>query len=176
MTLSDPADTPLCARCAREQKTCCQINEIFVGVGDKRRIAAHTGRDDFYRFARAEGDFLPDDSDPPWRDLAFRGRRDRRVLVRRPDGDCTFLGPVGCTLPTEVRPLICRLYPYQYDHTAVTAEQATYCPTRLLRRGETLLAALDMRRDDAERWRTQLYAELELERDDEDRADLRPAP
>ncbi len=174
--MTDTADIPLCARCARSQKTCCQVNEIFVGAGDKRRIAAFTGRTDFYRFLEAPPDFQPDDSDPLWRDLAFRKDGTRRVLERKPDGDCTFLGEAGCVLPVETRPIICRLYPYEYDHTGLTGERPSYCPTQLLKPGETLLAALDMRREDAERWRSQLYAELELERNDEDRADLRPAP
>lgn len=173
---SDTADIPLCARCAREQKTCCQVNDIFVGVGDKRRIAAFTGRTDFYRFAPPEPGFEPDDEDPVWRDLAFRRDGSRRVLERRADGDCTFLGEAGCVLPMETRPLICRLYPYEYDQTGITGERYSYCPTRLLKPGETMLKALDMRIEDATRWRDTLYAELELERDDEDRADLRPAP
>jgi Fe-S-cluster containining protein len=96
------------------------------------------------------------------------------VLRREPGGDCTFLGAAGCTLPLEVRPLVCRMYPYDYTEHGIRASLSEGCPTQLLRPGETLLRALDMRRDDAERWRAQLYAELALEARDADRPDLRP--
>jgi Fe-S-cluster containining protein len=75
----------------------------------------------------------------------------------------------------ETRPLICRLYPFDYDHQGLRPQLSHHCPTQLMKPGETLLGALDMTREVAERWRAQLYRELELERDDEDRADLRPA-
>jgi hypothetical protein len=67
------------------------------------------------------------------------------------------------------------LYPYDYDYLGIRDELSHECPTHLLKPRETLLVALDMRREDAERWRGQLYRELPLEKDDEDRADLRPA-
>jgi Fe-S-cluster containining protein len=106
--------------------------------------------------------------------VIFRPDGSRRVLERRADGECTFLGDRGCTLPTEVRPLVCRLYPHDYTAAGLRAELAEGCPTHLLRPGETLLRALDMRREDAERWRAMLYAELDLEAHDADRPDLRP--
>jgi|JI10StandDraft_1071094.scaffolds.fasta_scaffold181542_2 Fe-S-cluster containining protein len=172
---SDTADIPLCVRCSRSRKTCCQVSEIYCGAADKQRIAEYTGRTDFYTFVVAEGDWAPGDDDPPWRDLAFRPDGSRRILARRADGDCTFLGSAGCTLPMETRPLICRLYPFDYDHQGLRPQLSHHCPTQLMKPGETLLGALDMTREVAERWRAQLYRELELERDDEDRADLRPA-
>ena len=167
------ADEPLCVRCANSQQTCCQTREVYCGAGDKRRIAAHTGRADFYEFLIADEEYRDQDDDPPYRDLVFRPDGSRRVLTKQANGDCTFLGRAGCTLPLEVRPLICRLYPYDYDHRGLRAELSHGCPTQLLGPEETLLSALDMRREDAERWHGQLYRELDLERHDEDRADLR---
>ena len=40
----------LCVRCARHRKTCCQLCEVHVTLGDVRRIAAHTGLHDFNPF------------------------------------------------------------------------------------------------------------------------------
>ena len=33
-------------------------------------------------------------------------------LATRPDGDCVFLGPNGCTLPRDARPYYCHLFPF----------------------------------------------------------------
>jgi uncharacterized protein len=156
----------ICARCARHQKTCCQTREIYATPGDVERIRAHTGRTEFYAFRVPENpDYLDQDDDPAWRDNVFRADNSRRTLDRQPNGDCTFLGPVGCTLPTEVRPIICRIYPYDYDERGIAADLAEGCPTQLLHAGEGLLQALDMHLADAERWRRQLYAEIRLEQE-----------
>lgn len=39
----------------------------------------------------------------------------RRIRLRVDEsGTCCFLGSQGCTLPTEARPLYCRLYPFWF--------------------------------------------------------------
>ena len=53
------------------------------------------------------------------------------MLKRQPDGDCTFLGEQGCVLPLETRPLICRLYPYDYSEQGIRDELAAGCPLEL---------------------------------------------
>lgn len=152
-----------CARCARVQRTCCQRAEIVLTTGDTDRIAAHSGRRDFLeRRAPADPDALAEDpADPNWTRWTIAPDGTRRVLRRRADGDCTFLGPAGCTLPLEVRPLVCRMYPYTFTERGLDREDPAYCPTDLvdpLRTG--MLTVLDMREADAERWRRLLYAEL----------------
>ena len=169
-----PPDAPLCVRCAASQKTCCQTREIYTSPGDRARIAALTGRDDFTAFVVADDEYLDQSDDPTYGRLVFRPDGSRRVLNRADNGDCTFLGDAGCTLPLETRPLICRLYPYDYTEEGLRDELSHGCPTQLLRSGETLLTALDMNRAAAERWRTQLYVELQMEKTDADRPDLRP--
>lgn len=152
-----------CARCARAQKTCCQRAEILVTSGDRDRIARHSGRSDFWtRRAPADPAYLePQADDPEWVGLTFAPDGTRRVLVRLPDGDCTFLGAEGCTLPEDVRPLVCRLYPFTYTATELSGEEPDYCPVALLApQGEPMSRVLDMRAEDAERWRAQLYTEL----------------
>jgi Fe-S-cluster containining protein len=154
----------LCLRCSRHMKTCCQTAEIFVTLGDVRRIEEHSGRNEFSEFRSPEHPiYRPDDSDPIWRDHAFRADGTRRVLKRQASGDCTFLGPEGCALPLEVRPLICRIYPYDYDANGMLPELARGCPVELVRPGMGLIEELGMNEADAERWRQQLYDEIQTE-------------
>ena len=162
----DDAGDFLCARCARLQETSCQFTDIVTTLGDVERIAAHVGRRDFIESRGVRNpEYLDQDDDPLWRDVVFRPDGTRRVLKKQPNDDCSFLGPVGCTLPLETRPLICRLYPFDYTEAGIADEFGDYCPTYLLPEGVALLDALDMRRTDAERWHERLYDELRDERD-----------
>lgn len=154
----------LCVRCAAHMKTCCQTCEIYVTPGDVERIEQHTGRRDFYEFRQPDNPvYLQQDDDPLWRDHVFRADGSRRVLQRQPNGDCSFLGPHGCRLPCEVRPLVCRLYPFDYNAEGIFPTLATGCPLELLAPQQGLLEALDMNRDQAEQWHAQLYAEVRTE-------------
>jgi Fe-S-cluster containining protein len=160
--VSDGLDHP-CARCARLQRTCCQRAEVLVTDGDLERIGRHIGRLDFWE-RRPPGchSYIDHDADDPnWVRLTIGPDGARRVLRRRSHGDCTFLGPQGCTLPGAVRPLVCRLYPWTYTERGLTGEDAEYCPVeRLAPSGSSMLKVLDMKRHDAEVWRRLLYDEL----------------
>ncbi|MCA9186664.1 MAG: YkgJ family cysteine cluster protein [Pirellulaceae bacterium] len=154
----------LCVRCARHTQTCCQRSEIFTTLGDVQRISRFVNREDFVEFRHPDNpEYADQDDDPVWRDHVFRPDGTRRVLRRRSNGDCTFLGPTGCALPLETRPLVCRLYPYDYTSDGIADELAHGCPLILLREGERLIEALGMNLSDAQRWRRQLYDELLLE-------------
>jgi Fe-S-cluster containining protein len=167
----------LCVRCARRRKTCCQICEIYVTPGDVERIESHADRDDFYEFRLPDNqEYADQDDDPVWRDHVFRPDGSRRVLKRRPDGDCTFLGPHGCVLPLEVRPLVCRIYPYDYSEEGILPELSEGCPLELLRPDQGLIEALAMNLEDARRWRDQLYEEIRLEHVEEERPVLAGRP
>lgn len=157
-------DEFLCVRCARRRKTCCQVSEIYVTHGDARRVSEYTGRSDFYEYRAPDNpSYAEQDDDPEWQRNVFRADGSRRVLKRRPDGDCTFLGTQGCTLPLAVRPLICRLYPYDYTAEGILPELSPGCPVELLRPGQSLIDALDMRLADALHWHRQLYDEIREE-------------
>ena len=149
-----------CARHAALGRTCCQTAEVLVTAGDRERIAEATGRSDFWEYrAPADPAYLEQDDDPNWIRWAFRGDGTRPVLRRRPEGDCTFLGPTGCTLGVELRPLVCRLFPYSYTEAGLGAVEDA-CPAEVIPPGVTILEMLEMKRVDAERWHRQLYAEL----------------
>lgn len=155
---------PLCARCARLGKTCCQTSEVYVTPGDVARIEAFTGRGDFYEFrAPANPEYLQQEDGPMWAACVFRPDGTRRILRRKPEGDCVFLGAKGCMLPLEVRPLLCRLYPFHYTARGLEPDLARGCPTHLLPPGVGLLEALQMTREQGEAWHRQLYAEIRSE-------------
>ena len=153
----------LCVRCARHMRTCCQTCEIYVTLGDVDRIEKFTGRKDFHEYRVPDNPQYSDqDDDPTWRDGVFGEDGSRRVLKRSNDG-CVFLGDHGCTLPLETRPLVCRIYPYEYSENGIDKELAVGCPLELLSPGQGLIEALDMNLADAERWQEQLYAEIHQE-------------
>jgi Fe-S-cluster containining protein len=160
------ADEFLCVRCARVQRTCCQTSEIYVSPGDVRRIAAFTGQTDFFEDRAAENPtYLPQDDDPAWRDNMFQADGKRRVIYKVADGSCQFLGAHGCQLPMETRPLVCRIYPYDYDDHGIKKDLSHGCPLHLVRPGQDLLTELNMHLTDAERWHQQLYDEIREERE-----------
>lgn len=186
-----------CARCASVQKTCCQRAEIVVTTGDLARIAAHTGHADVaHRTRPTDPSYLEHDPDDPnWTAYTIAPDGTRRVLKKQDGvhaglsghrgqaGDCAFLGPAGCALPEEVRPLVCRLYPFMYTERGLDGEadesegvDESYCPTHLFftaqerrptdgRPRVTMLTVLKMDPRDAERWRRQLYDELRADHD-----------
>lgn len=154
----------LCVRCARRQKTCCQTCEIYCTPGDVARIETHTGETDFTEFRPPDDPvYLDQDDDPTWSSHVFREDDTRRVLKRKANGDCRFLGDAGCSLPYETRPLVCRLYPFDYNAEGIREELCSGCPTHLLPEGVGLVQALDMNRADAVRWHGMLYEELKRE-------------
>ncbi|MGQ9604699.1 MAG: YkgJ family cysteine cluster protein [Thermogutta sp.] len=157
-------EEPLCVRCARTQRTCCQISEIYITPGDLERIAAYTGESDFFEYRRpANPEYLDQSDDPLWAACVFRPDGTRRVLRRSESEGCLFLGPGGCRLPLEVRPLVCRLYPFDYTEQGLQSVNGTMCPIQLLAPGVTLLQSLGMDAEMAEEWRSQLYAEIRQE-------------
>ncbi len=147
------------------QRTCCQQAEVVVTKGDVARISQRLGRDDFHsRRPPEDPTYLEHDpDDPDWVRLTSFDDGTRRML-KRSSGGCTFLGTDGCVLPEETRPLICRLYPYEYTEEGLIGEDPGYCPTEALAGpGGSMLKVLDMKREDAERWRAALYRELRAE-------------
>ncbi len=154
----------LCVRCAKVQRTCCQTCQVYVTPKDVDRIAQFTGLVDFYHDAPADDPvYLEQDDDPPWRQFVPQPDGTRRILRRRDNGDCWFLGPSGCQLPLDVRPLVCRLYPFQYNYQGLQPQLGQLCPLRLLRPGKSFLEELRMSRTQAEQWHRQLYAKIQEE-------------
>ncbi len=152
------------------QRTCCQRAEIVVTEGDVGRIAHHTGRTDFWSWRAPQSqDYVEQDPDDPnWHRYTVNEIGNRRTLHRHASGNCEFLGSEGCVLPTEVRPLVCRLYPYSYTEKGLTGMDDEYCPREALipknQPGMTMLTVLGMNPDDGRRWHAMLYDELRREK------------
>ncbi len=154
-----------CARCAKYMRNCCQTPDVYVTPGDVARIAFAAGVRDFFEWKVSDDPVYQDqDDDPFWRENVLGVNGSRRVLRHTADGDCCFLGPNGCQLALDTRPLVCRLYPFDYTEKGISKTLASGCPTELLASGEDLLAAIGMNHEDAQRWHRQLYQEIRLER------------
>lgn len=154
----------LCARCAAQQQTCCQCRDVYVTLQDVQRIGALAGRVDFWEFRIPQNpDYLDAGDDPLWLERVVRVDCSRRVLKQQPNGDCHFLGQAGCCLPLEVRPLVCRLHPLEYDERGIKPSLAGECPWDLLLPERPKLSAVSLSKADAERWHRQLYEEVRQE-------------
>jgi Fe-S-cluster containining protein len=156
----------ICIRCARFHATCCQTSEVYVSPRDVLTIRDHIQQDDFYEFLKPQDpDYCAfDDEDPIWAQYVFRPDGSRRVLKRRDDGDCLFLGSFGCVLPLNVRPFVCRLFPLQYGPEGLYPEFSTKCPTELLDPTETLLSSMGLLYPEARVWHQELYHSIRLEK------------
>lgn len=167
----------LCFQCSQNGKTCCQDREIYVTPGDVRRIAGKTGVRNFFEFCSCnDQNYMEQDDDPVWMNYVFKPDHRRRIIKRQANGDCVFLSPQGCILTLDVRPLVCRLYPFNYNFRQIYPELEKGCPTLFLGTGQTLLQALGMSLDNARVWHRTLYSEILSEKQsNEDRIDLRPA-
>ncbi|MGE0086494.1 MAG: YkgJ family cysteine cluster protein [Desulfococcaceae bacterium] len=151
----------LCVRCARQGKTCCQRSEIYVTPGDVQRIFRHTGLSGFYEYKPpADPSYADQSDDPVWAEHVFDSGGRRRVLKRLASGDCMFLSQTGCILPLDIRPLVCRLYPYTYTASGIDRELEHGCPSNLLADGQCLTDALCMSEDQAWEWHHTLYKEV----------------
>ena len=148
-----------CARHAQIGRSCCQDTEILVTDGDRARIAAHTGTDDFLEVRPADDASYELDADDPVWALGFHPDGSRPVLRHQANGHCRFLGAAGCMLPMDTRPIVCRLFPYEYDASGITGV-STRCPAEVVRPGNTIVDELDMDRKVADAWHAQLYDEL----------------
>ena len=165
----------LCQSCARNGKTCCQKTDIYVTLGDVRRIFGRTGLNDFYEYRTSSHASYDDQSDDPIWAMVFRPDGSRRVLKRDPQGNCNFLTPSGCSLALDVRPLICRLHPHLYDARGIYRETISEdCPLCLLASGQSPAEAIPgFDGAEAHYWHRLLYTELIWETPyDENRADL----
>ncbi len=151
----------LCPECAGRGRTCCQGTEIYVTPGDVRRMEPFCGGNLFYEYrAPANPAYADNDEDPVWMTHVFRKDGARRVIRRDPFGNCHFLGSGGCRLDENTRPLICRLFPYEYRADGLLPALADGCPAHLLPEGLTLESALGMDRERAAAWHRTLYAEI----------------
>lgn len=112
----------VCARCAEIQTSCCEINPGEDGLlfplfpEEVERICKYTGREDWVvnepnvdRFAAVMKRAFPHDAAAV--EAIFASTENHQRLGLTKDGVCVFIGEKGCTLPRNVRPYHCRLFP-----------------------------------------------------------------
>lgn len=152
----------LCTLCAQQGKTCCVETDIFVTMGDVRRIFDFTKKHDFYEFRRCSTEAYRDQSDDPqWDRQVFGPDGTRRVVKRESSGRCLFLSTMGCTLPLVVRPLVCRLHPHLYNAQGFYPDLAPECPVHLLPPGKHPEQTIQgFRKGEAVHWHHLLYQEI----------------
>ena len=109
-----------CARCPRVfGVSCCEVKDdeqlATLTWADVGRLVAATGQS-FEAFA--EWEWLDEAQAAKWLELhsslaPYFGTQSRRLTLRRKNGACVFLGPSGCSLTADERPIACRLYPFE---------------------------------------------------------------
>ncbi len=151
-----------CAECAEAGRSCCVGGQIFVTIGDVRRIAEFMGYHGFVTFERMSPQYDASESDPTWSSLVLEADGSRRVLRRTTDDSCFFLRGTGCVLPAEVRPLLCRIYPYDFTAEGISGISAT-CPLSSLTDWRSILERQGMPMAAALNWHQRLYDEITQE-------------
>lgn len=158
------ASPSLCRRCAATGATCCQGRAVFITLGDVARIRAAEPGADFFHIRHIAPDayrsHLPYDT--VW-GRVLASESGVRILRHTESGDCHFLSESGCRLSLDARPLVCRLYPYDYNPATLKGVYGHVCPSPERENGSLLLALLGMNRDRAQGWRALLYNEIEQE-------------
>ena len=147
-----------CWMCASSGGSCCVNMQIYLTGGDIKRIVAVTGNQDFFRYERPWSWCERDGADPIW-ERHVLGCTRRRVVRRRVDGSCHFLGDQGCVLDLETRPLVCRLYPYEYMPDGIRGLHPG-CPASRSQHPEAELDEMGMRPERVAAWLSTLYGEL----------------
>jgi Fe-S-cluster containining protein len=160
----------ICARCAGNGPTCCEgpDRDIFITKGDVKRIETFLHNTDFFEYRKPVNQEYLETDDPLWTNYVFREDKSRRVVKLNDSGKCQFLTPFGCTLPTHVRPLICRLFPFQYNASGISNELERECPREFLSQGESLVQALGIDKKDAMMWHQTLYQEILWEKEEDE--------
>ncbi len=165
----------LCRECALGGHTCCQGHDIYITLGDYRRIWLHTRSKDFFEYRScSDAAYADQEADPLWQQFVFRPDGSRRVLKRQPNNDCFFLTPEGCRLPLMVRPLVCRLFPHTYSAAGIDNQWDLDCPAARAMPSIYMEADIaGVKRQEALQWHEVLYSELLWEGlIDENRIDL----
>lgn len=155
----------MCALCAAKGGGCCRNTRVFLTRGDVERVERAVGEKDFWERldVRVDAHATGLMHDPAWERI-FSGQGGWRALRHvSGTGDCRFLTTGGCSLPVEARPLICRLYPFDYNDVAIKGVYGHLCPEPFRDNPALLLAMLGMGREEAERLRAKLYRELAAE-------------
>jgi len=160
----------ICEECAKIQKTCCERNDIRIGLtnGDIERIALFAACEDFYEGKALEEEFRGKYANPSRYDegeyiyvtCLFDDEGRWNVMKRNENQGCWFITPTGCSLPPEVRPLMCRIYPYDWNDQQEIWINGTYCLASLFTDNEDLAKKVALPPEEAKRLVKLFYEEI----------------
>jgi len=134
-------DPSVCSRCALLGPTCCVLepgneeNCFPLSQVEKERIQS---------CLEGAGSFALQENTVAFIDSMHRLFPDERARVNElfplkkfhfrlavtEKGECSFLGPAGCVIPTEVRPYYCRLFPLWMRGDRITVFNTLTCLAR----------------------------------------------
>lgn len=137
MKEQDPA---VCAQCAKQSLTCCSVSpagldSCFPLSGaeiEAIRFAGYPENEKWYVLTANNRPFrknlfrlFPGEKQSLNRLFALNGSHAR--LAVNAEYKCCFLTSAGCSLPREVRPVFCRLYPFWVTWSKITYFKAANC-------------------------------------------------
>ncbi len=152
-----------CYSCFLQGVSCCQGTQIYLTAGDVQRISQFLEDSDFFTIEIPDAVYLDAGNDPKWLMLTVRPDGQRRVLKRTAEKNCTMLRDSGCRLPMSIRPLVCRLYPYEFTESGVSGIDPV-CPISRAEDCASLMDRLGMTINAAGEWHRLLYRELHQEK------------
>lgn len=148
-----------CIACAQQGQSCCRNVHIYLTCGDVDRIGQICLTKNFYHFAPLTADYEDGGGDPAWNTAILDTEGKRRVVRQKDNGDCYFLTENGCSLPSHVRPLLCRIYPYDFRPYSLCGISSS-CPIAKEPQWLHILNASEMKKSNAQIWISQLYEEI----------------
>jgi Fe-S-cluster containining protein len=154
-----------CIECAHKGQSCCTNVHIYLTRGDIERIAKVCPAEDFFRLAPLTADYEDGGGDPDWNPAILNADGTRRIIRQKPNGDCCFLTPSGCRLSSDVRPLLCRIYPYDFRQSGLCGISHS-CPVAAEPNWLHVLEASEMKQANARDWVARLYEEIHAEKRD----------
>lgn len=148
-----------CLDCASKNRSCCVNVHIFITSGDIERISQASDTKDFYSKEPLTPEYFDGGGDPEWNGLILDENGCRKVLSQKPNGECIFLSDRGCRLKPDVRPLLCRIYPYDFLGSKISGICHS-CPVSASDDWQAVLNQSQMHYGAALEWVKQLYEEI----------------
>jgi uncharacterized protein len=157
-----------CNECSKLQLTCCESTDIYVTNGDIKRISDYFGKNDFYHLSPVSEEMKHYYGDPCnveegleiYYKYLFDEEGRRNILKRTEDNKCCFLTPNGCSLLPNAKPIVCRLYPYDWNDRKEIWIDAHYCPKSLFKDEQEIKEYVCLPEEEARRLVDLLYDEL----------------
>ena len=152
-----------CKTCADIKQGCCVNEDIVLTLGDVNRINK-TIKDECWMEWRTLR--RPIGVENLWNEFVNGAHGGARVIKNKPDGRCWFISNNGCMLANKIRPLVCRLYPYdnftENNLGPEPKQEEVNCPKEYFKYGN-IAEYIGINRHMAEHWHKQLYKEIREE-------------